>query len=280
LILRIYRFGKRDLTAIAAELDLLKGWRAANLAVPVVVAMTNGETILTLAAPEGARYAVMLKYIEGVTLNDRSFNNFDHFSLDKFSRYGAAIAQLHMVSDQMTTTSTRPPLDLEFLLETPLRLITKVLSDRPKDLDYLHTAAATLRQEIQLLPQEPPLYGLCHGDIDCSNVLINDNGDLTLIDFDYCGMGWRVYDIACFYVDAEYLKLPDAVKPAFLAGYSQIRVLSDREYQSIPLFAAVRHIWYLGLYAENINEWGRFRLYDEFVDYVLGLVHSCLEDRF
>jgi len=32
------------------------------------------------------------------------------------------------------------------------------------------------------------------------------------------------------------------------------------------------NIWSLGLYAENVNEWGSFRVYDEFISYILSLI--------
>ena len=40
--------------------------------------------------------------------------------------------------------------------------------------------------------------GLCHGEIYTGNIHRNELEALTIFDFDFCGYGWRAYDVASF----------------------------------------------------------------------------------
>jgi Ser/Thr protein kinase RdoA (MazF antagonist) len=42
---------------------------------------------------------------------------------------------------------------------------------------------------------DPLVFGLIHADLRLANLMVDDQG-LTAIDFDDCGFGWWVYDLA------------------------------------------------------------------------------------
>lgn len=268
-IFRAYRSGKRTLEEILSEIDFLLHLHNAGIFVPIVVPKVDGTMVLTLAAPEGTRYALMLNYIEGKTLNCVPVP-------ENYYKYGRAISNIHKFADTLSGSYsfTRPTLNLEFLLEIPLRMIREVLYYRVDDIEYLFLVSERIKRTILSLSATSPVYGICHGDVDCSNVLISTDGKITPIDFDFFGLGWRTYDIASFYADSRYLKLPLEARQAFLEGYLEIRLLTNEEKQALPTLEAIRHIWSLGLYAENVNEWGSFRLYDEFISYMLSLIRD------
>lgn len=70
------------------------------------------------------------------------------------------------------------------------------------------------------------------------------------------GYGWRAYDI-CVYAWNETLDDEKYIEKepwnSFLDGYSSIRKLSEIELSSIPVFAALRELWLLGLHTDVIK---------------------------
>jgi len=88
-------------------------------------------------------------------------------------------------------------------------------------------------------------YGLIHADALRENVFASDRG-LTLIDFDDCGFGYRIYDLTTAISqsigDANYRHLRDAL----IGGYTLSRRLEDRDIAMMPLFAMLRTFASLG----------------------------------
>ena len=122
-----------------------------------------------------------------------------------------------------------------------------------------------IRPRLAALPTSPPHYGYCHGDAGANNAHIADDGQVTLFDFDFCGPGWRAYDVATF-INGESAE----VEQAFMAGYAAVRMLADEELAALPLFQIAQSIWLLGLRASYINEWGEIYFADNFVGYILA----------
>ena len=53
-----------------------------------------------------------------------------------------------------------------------------------------------LGEEIGRLPTEPAGYGAAHNDLHAGNLLMTDEGDLTVLDFDACTRHWYATDLA------------------------------------------------------------------------------------
>jgi Ser/Thr protein kinase RdoA (MazF antagonist) len=143
---------------------------------------------------------------------------------------------------------------------------------------YLREAAAALRPRIAALPAGQPYYGLVHGDVIPSNAQVTPEGEIALLDFDFCGYGWRVYDLATYRGEVRFWDAPPAAADAFLAGYEEVRPLESWERAAIPLFEAARHIHSLGTPALMVNEWGSAYLSDRMVDTLLTCVRASLAE--
>lgn len=258
-VLRIYRHGARTRPEIEAELDFLAYLQDRGLHVSVAVRQPGGERVMTLGMPEGRRYAVLFTRAEGRTLGEardaRAARN-----------YGTALARLHVLADEMPMNLTRPHLDLSTLLDRPLAALADVLEDRRGAVEDLRHGADVLRKRVEALSTDTPTYGMCHGDVDSSNVLVAGDGRVTLIDFEFCGPGWRAFDVACFLSGARFGGAVGEIPKAFVAGYQDIRPLDRYELRALRVFEAVRTIWSLGIFALNVNEWGSYRITDAFMD--------------
>lgn len=109
------------------------------------------------------------------------------------------------------------------------------------------------------LPRDRDSFGLIHEDAHMGNMFIDENGTITLFDFDDCNYSWFVNDIAIvlFYritgepdpagVTAEFL-------PRFLAGYALENTLDSTWLAMIPMFLKVREIELFGVLHRSFDD--------------------------
>lgn len=102
------------------------------------------------------------------------------------------------------------------------------------------------------------------------------DGVLTFFDFDYCGLGWRSYDIAVFRWALEMHKLPEEeIKrswESFIDGYLSNRKLYEIDIKVIPLFVAVRQLWLMGSHMGSKDNWHfRENKIDQYLNFLRSL---------
>jgi Ser/Thr protein kinase RdoA (MazF antagonist) len=106
-------------------------------------------------------------------------------------------------------------------------------------------AAAIEATRARLAAAGPVDMGPIHGDLVRENVLVQD-GSLALIDFDDCGPGYRLLEIATILHpnrdEPDYPALRDAV----LEGYGALRPLSDAALALLPVLQFLRAASYVG----------------------------------
>jgi Ser/Thr protein kinase RdoA (MazF antagonist) len=243
-------------------LDFITNLHTQGAPVSIPVVQRNGERLLAIQAPEGTRYAVLFTYAQGEPLGE---------DLPAIRTYGEALAHIHTIADTLPPTLARTPLDLAFLLDRPLEQLHN-LGQRNDDWMFLQTVVHHIRPQIAALPTTAPHFGYCHGDAGGNNAHVDNDGRVTFFDFDFCGLGWRAYDLATFLSGES-----TAVIEALLQGYQTVRLLSDEERAALPLFQIAQSIWMLGTRASYINEWGEIHFTNRFVDHVVGFIRTTFE---
>ena len=126
------------------------------------------------------------------------------------------------------------------------------------------------------MPKEPPAYGVVHGDVIRANALVGEDGTVTVLDFDFCGIGWRAYDVASYLLTIRNTPTEAEFAEAFLAGYTDIRALTPEEREAMPLFEAVRAIFAIGTPAKYVDHWGSEYLY-AFLDQSLERLERVMQ---
>ncbi len=247
-IVRVYRMGWRSLSDILYELEMLLHLRGKDVPVSSPLTMKDGSLVSTLNTLEGPRQVVLFTFAEG----ERPRWPRD----EMYSRaYGQAVARVHNALDDFTSQHTRFRLDLDHLLESPLRTILPLLEDRPEDQAYLLHLVAVIKKRMDDLPRGELEWGACHGDFHGGNARITRDLQVIFFDFDCCGPGWRAYDIAVFRL-TRALRQEEKLWEDFLAGYMQQRTLRTLDLGAVPLFMAMRQIWRLGVHTSNAPHWG------------------------
>lgn len=267
-ILRVYRQGWRTKKEIDFELELLAFLHEQNMPVAYPIARKNGGFTEEIAAPEGTRYAAVFSYAPGMAVN----KNLD---TEQSRRLGEVLASIHQTTDAFKSHFSRPALSSKYLLDRSLDFITPLFLSKQSDIEHFQTQKEQIKLALaQLkLPSSAPTYGICVGDVHSGNAHFTDKSEPTLFDFDQCGYGWRVFDIAKFIHTTFSWQMDSQVRKPFVEGYQAIRQLSEAELTSIPVFAKVAHIWVMGITCQVAGEvvpYGHFT--DEWFDSKLALL--------
>ncbi|PWJ55794.1 Ser/Thr protein kinase RdoA involved in Cpx stress response, MazF antagonist [Quadrisphaera granulorum] len=96
------------------------------------------------------------------------------------------------------------------------------------------------------LPAEPPHWGLIHADLRPSNIMADDDGALTVIDFDDCGFGYYLYDFAAALSFVEHEPYAPAMAQAWVAGYREVAPLSEADLLHACALSMLRRVQMLG----------------------------------
>lgn len=269
-VLYVYRYNQRTPSEISAEWKFVDFLHAHGVPVAPAIPRKSGDLLLTFDAPEGTRYGAMATFVDGQHLRQRP-------SIKAVRAFGRAVAQIHTLADEMPFELARPANDWEMLVNQSVAAFDSVITARPEDKACLRQAAAALRPKMVALAREKPQYGMIHGDVIRANAQVSDDGQVTVLDFDGCGLGWRAYDIASYLFVIKGLPEQDESARAFLEGYQEIRPLTKVEQDTLPLFEAVRAIFDIGVKAANVYHWGSAYLHT-YLGHLFEQLEQCMKD--
>jgi Ser/Thr protein kinase RdoA (MazF antagonist) len=238
--------------AIRSELRWLTAMRAdTDLSVPEPVLTAGGE-LTTTASSAGVpepRTCSLLRWMDGRihTGSPRPVH---------LRRLGGAMARLHNHADGWTIPEdfVRIRWDWEAFFGDSMeyggvgaaRCWDLVPGDLRSQFDQVASRAG---RSMKQLGDEPDAVGLIHADLHLDNALFM-GGDVRLIDFDDCGFGHRLYDIAVALWELRHRPDYESFRAALVAGYTQHRPLPSDQLEHLDLFIAVREVafglWFAG----------------------------------
>lgn len=275
--LRVYQHEWRKKSAIEAEVDMLNDLARQKLPVSHPIRKRDGGYLTRVAGPEGLRYAALFSEAPGAV---------PEFNIATCRQYGTVVANIHAATDRRAEDPRRFHLDLNHLIDEPLRYIAPFLNNRPDDLAYLRTIGAQLCAGVEsLLDTSRPYYGCCHGDHHGANVHKDAQGRMVVFDFDCFGYGWRAYDAAVFLWQLAHVcgwSRTGKAKVtrrwnAFTSGYAETRPLTANEQLAAKLFVAIRQIWFMGLHARMTRIFGDVMVAGRYFDHQIGFVKQAVQ---
>ena len=259
-VLRIHR-PLRTVEAVRSEMTWLAALRReTEFVVPEPVPTRDGD-LLTVSSVEGVpepRICMLFRWVEGRFLDAR-------LTPSHLERVGAFMAglQLHGARFQPPNDFVRGRLDnltdqarrlaargaseaiARGQIDHPddetaaVRLITEICS--PEDGARVATLLGKVRETQRTVGQGPETFGLIHGDLHQGNYLFHAD-QVRAIDFDDCGYGYYLYDMAVTLSEVNWRKNTPALRRSFLAGYRSVRDLSPEHEQYLDTFIALRDL--------------------------------------
>lgn len=255
---KVYRQGLRSLEEIQAEIDLLHHLNSSDIEITVPIIKRDGVFISQFNTVNGIRYGVLYTSVGA--------HDFDYIeeTAELNERLGRYIASIHNAWDICDFGANRWNIDENSFIDRSMNAIRHFSTIYDFDVDFLEEVAKHVKKKLASLTLEKPQYGMCHGDFYSGNIRVDANNNPILIDFDFCGSGWRAYDISMYAFpfgmgcDVTKLQKREQRRDQFLNGYNKVRAMSDSEINSIALFIPFRRIFNIGtLYVSYFSDtWG------------------------
>lgn len=256
-VMRIYRHGVYPRDEIDFEVDALSYLHRQGFPVAYPIARKSGGYITEISAPEGVRYILVTAFAEGSDL--------DCETVDEFRLYGESVAWLHEASQGFTTPHKKKDLDLANFIDDSVSAIEPFILHRPKELELLNQYVDDARKEILHIGEDFMDKGFCHGDVHGGNAHLH-NGVLTHFDFEECGFGFRVFDLATFKWAFGLRDSKSEKWQAFVNGYQSVRKISEADFELLDTFVLLRHVWLIGFHMRNASDFGGELTSDEYID--------------
>ncbi len=225
-VARIVRHGWRTRAQVEAELAVLRHLSAEGVPVSAPVAGP-----VDIDAPEGVRLAVLFPKAPG---------NIPHCLDDETcDELGSTLGRMHRVLDDWRGPE-RLCLDLDFLVGASLDALVASFPERSAELDELRGRFARLGDRVS---HAGLARGWLHGDFINANVFWSPKLGVTIFDFDFCGTGWRAYDVATFRWGLQVAQAgeADALFARFLDAYEAEMERIDRD--ALDDLVTIRHLW-------------------------------------
>jgi Ser/Thr protein kinase RdoA (MazF antagonist) len=250
-VLRLHRHGYHTDASLKSELLWMDALAKAGVSVPILIRADDGETFVKAASPDipETRQIDMFAWIEGDPLATVA----DPARLAAIYReVGRLAAAMHRQSTGWTLPEDfeRHAWDRDGLIGAKANWgdYRALPALTPAQLTLLDRASALAHAELGAL--EGQGYGLIHADFVADNLLYGPDG-VRVIDFDDCGFGWWMFELATalfFHIGEPHYA---AVEAALVAGYRSEAPLSDADWARLPLFLFLRSLTYLGWVASR-----------------------------
>lgn len=238
--LRLHRVGYQTVQAIQSELWWMQALARGGLAVPMPIETVSGKLVSV-----GKRTATVIEWVPGDPLGEagKPLGGSPQERFAQFRTVGALVAGIHNATDSLTPPPgfTRHAWDVEGLLgERPFwgRFWENPTLSGPER-DLVMAAREMARDRLLEFSATGGDYGLIHADVLRENVLFSGE-TVSIIDFDDCGFGFRLYDLATLASQNEDEPEYEVLMAAATEGYRSERALADADIALIPLFLMLR----------------------------------------
>jgi Ser/Thr protein kinase RdoA (MazF antagonist) len=241
-ILRVHRTDYHTRDGIRSELAWMRALQAeAGVKTPQAIPALDGDEVQEVSHPAlpRPRQAVLFEFIEGAEPDPEGDLR------TAFDQLGEVTARTHEHSRGWARPSyfERLTWDFEHMLGEvpnwgPWDVAPGITPARRPSLERL---VERLEHRLRRFGQAPDRYGLIHADFRLANILVHD-GELRVIDFDDCGLGWYLYDLGTALTMLEDAPDVESLVAAWLNGYRRVRALPGEDETEIWTFLMLRRM--------------------------------------
>lgn len=231
--------------SIASEMMWMMALRKdTNIVVPKVLSARDGSLVQTISASDldKPRHAAVYSFLSGIEPPEEEL-------IPGFERLGEISAHMHLHAGSWV-----PPTEFRRHTLSPENVLDDKLNWGPWQrgvgieddvMRLLSRLENTLRRRLGEFPTGREYFGLIHADLRLANLLV-DGEQTAIIDFDDCGFGWYLFDLAAALSFLE--ERPDVPEliASWLMGYRKVARITPEYEAEIQTFIMLRRLSLIG----------------------------------
>jgi Ser/Thr protein kinase RdoA (MazF antagonist) len=272
-ILKIFRPMHRTEEELLGEIALLEYLLFHNIRVAAPVNDKEGKVLQSFQAIEGIRHGILYQFAPGRPVIEQNDEQ-----IIQSARY---LAKFHLITEDLELPYNRKAYTLETMLQEPLHAVRPAYEyfNLPEEYLQLEACAAQNLAALEKMDLAGFCTGYCHYDFMPKNWHHDENGQITLFDFDFAGEGWLVNDIASYAIYLSLLtqSVPDARRrlKLFIETYTQLRPVQSDELKALPQLGFLFILFYLQYQYENFEDHTNVYLGPRFLKERLKQIDHC-----
>lgn len=240
-ILRIGHSLRKSESLVQGEVDWINYLARGGVSVARAIPSLNNKLVEVIDDNQGGQFlATAFVQAQGQAPWEAGW------STARYETYGELLGKMHALAVDYHPVPgwRRPEWDHD-----SLNFIEQYL---PASEVIAHKEFKKLLEHIYALPKDKSCYGLIHQDAHQNNFFMDENGALTLFDFDDCGYSWFMNDIAIvlFYISMDWEEFGYSSLASFttefmlhfLRGYSRAYTVDRSWLKEIPTFLKLREL--------------------------------------
>lgn len=201
----------------------------------------NGNVVETLSLPDKDVLTVLYEAAPGKHLP------MSQWDADVLKELGRQIGRLHLASKKFEQTHPTEHID-DWYASGEYDFLAHI----PEEERAIRAIAEDVHTTIKNIPRTDENYGLLHGDIWLENTVVDDDGNMTFIDFQDCEKHFYIFDLAVpIYSAIEYtytgggnmVDFGREITRAILEGYEEENELSQEMVEKLPLFMKLKELF-------------------------------------
>jgi len=258
-MLRVCRPGYHTKSEIESEMAWVKSIdESSPIEVALPISGTNGEVVQTVrvAGDKNDYHCTLFTFLNGETPDEHN----EHELRKQFRNLGEITAHLHDHSQNWKKSHLIDRIHWDY---------EAILGEKPEwgrwqdgvaitheRLKLFQEVSNTIKTRLERFGKGPDRYGLIHADLRLANLLV-ENKRMKVIDFDDCGFGWYLFDLATALSFIEHKPYVPELIQSWLEGYRKVRELSEDEEHEIPTFVMMRRLMLISWIGSRDNETAR-----------------------
>jgi Ser/Thr protein kinase RdoA (MazF antagonist) len=268
--LRVWRGSWRGMDEVENELAFLNFLREQDFPASFPLPLSDGSWYFTLEAPEALRAVALYEWAPGVKV-------FDRHTPETAAEVGRLLARMHVLGRDYVPAHAVDLSRGHLMRDLPDLL--ELVADREGEPEDYARFAPRVQTAIDALTRYDLPQGACHGDLHPSNAHVDKNGRITILDFDGCGTGYLLKDIANYVFGSDFYGFPAELGEAFVRGYNEVRPMTADEHNLLSFFVFVKTFQLAAGIAHNVNSVGRASLRFRGLDWFAAQVRRGMEQH-
>lgn len=276
-VLRISRPGYHTIEELEAEIVWIQEIRkTTDLHVTKPITGKDGEYIQRIVAADSKEYfCIMTQYLTGITPDE----NDERAVKKQFNQLGEITAKLHRQTQMWNGAKKLQRIHWSYdnmIGATPIWGKWQAAADLTQEMiKTLTQTSQVIKKRLEQFGRTKDNYGLIHADLRLANLVV-ESEQVKIIDFDDCGFGWHLHDLASAMSFIETKPIMPELVEAWLTGYRKILPLNDIECREIGTFIMQRRLQLMAWMASHSESTPVQKLNDGFTEGTVELAETYL----